>query len=183
MTKEGKKVYTITCFTEITPEKLGNYLKGISFKHTKDGFEWSIDGYTFRIVPFKNQPRDSLKGYRVYFDGDMNGGTYLFNLSMGCLSPIVTGVEFVLEHEDMKTMDWIKELRKHPSFKRTDMYGIYEKNGMGLIVVNDSITIQMRSKKNKKLILIDCMRQIESIRDELKPVDFNLFSILQEDIV
>ncbi|MFT9496316.1 MULTISPECIES: hypothetical protein [Bacillota] len=176
-------MFKLTCFAPIEPEKLELSLRGIHFKIVKNGFEWHMDGTTFRIEPFQNQPRESMKAYRVYFDGDIQGGSYLFDLSLGCMGAIVTGVEFIMTHPKMKQDDWIKDLRKRPSYKMIDPRGLFMKGSCGVVVVNDSVTLQLRSKKNKKLIMVDCLKKIDFIREELYPVEYDLFSIpAEEDI-
>lgn len=175
-------MFKLTCFAPIEPEQLGKALKGIHFNQVRNGFEWAIDGSTFRIEPFENQPRTSLKGYRITFNCDLSGGLYLFDLSLGCLGAYVTGIEFILEHPSMFHANWMKEMRKRPSFKMIDPRGLFFKNGINIVLVNDSVTIKMHSRKNKKLILADCIKQIDLIREELQPNDFNLFSFQREDI-
>lgn len=169
-------MFKITCFAPIEPKKLGEVLKGIHFRTVKGCFEWSLDGHIFRIEPFQNQPRDSMKAYRIFFDGDITGGSYLYDLSIGCMSPIVTGVEFDLDHSNMNSSDWIDQIGKLPSYKMLDARGIFEKDGVGIIVVNNQVTLQLRSRKNKKLIMLDCLKKIDSIREELTPNRFDLFS-------
>jgi len=177
-------MFKITCFAPIEPEQLGKALKGIHFKPVKSGYEWSMDGTTFRIEPFQEQPRDSLKGYRVHFDGDIHGGTYLFDLTIGCMGAEVTGVAYELEHYKMKKEQWLKDIRRRPSFKLIDPRGLFMKGKVGVVLSNDSVILQLHSRKNQKLILVDALKQIDSIREELLPVDIDLFSFLstQEEI-
>lgn len=163
------------------PKQLSTVLKGLHFHPFQNGLEWRMDDAVFRIEPFKNQPRDSMKAYRVYFDGDIDGGLYLFDLSLGCLGAQVTGIEYVLENPGMKSSDWIKELRKRPSYKMVDSRGIYSKLGANIVVVNNTVTIQLHSRKNKKLKTMDCLKQIDAIREDLTPVDFDLFSFSTEE--
>lgn len=177
-------MFKITCFAPIEPEQLGKALKGIHFMATKKGYEWSMDGTTFRIEPFQEQPRDSMKGYRIYFDGDIHGGTYLFDLSIGCMGAEVTGVEYQLEHQSMKKEQWLKDLRRRPSFKMIDPRGLFMKQKVGVVLLNDSVILQLHSRKNQKLIMVNALKEIDFIRDELQPVEFDLFSYAtkQEEI-
>ncbi|RHW35954.1 hypothetical protein D1B31_17840 [Neobacillus notoginsengisoli] len=176
-------MFKITCFAPVEPKQLAKALKGIHFKVVKNGFEWKMDESTFRIEPFQNQPRDSMKGYRVYFDGDIHGGFYLFDLSLGVLSAEVTGVEYILDHPEMKHSDWIKLLRNRPSYQMVDSRGMFVKQGIGVVLVNDTVILQLRSRKNKKLIMVDATKKIDFIREELMPVEFDLFSFAaQEEI-
>lgn len=174
-------MFKITCFAPIEPEKLGIALKGIRFTATKKGYEWSMDGTRFRIEPFQEQPRASMKGYRVYFDGDIHGGAYLFDLSLGCMGAYVTGIEYQLEHEQMKKEQWFKELRRRKSFKLIDPRGLFMKEKIGAVLVNDSVVIQLHSRKNQKLILVDALKQIDFIREDLQPVEYDLFSCAKQE--
>jgi hypothetical protein len=80
----------------------------------------------------------------------------------------------------MKQSDWMKDLRKRKSFQMIDPRGLFMKQGVGIVVVENSITIQLRSRKNKKLILIDSLKTVDSIREELIPIEFDLFSSMEE---
>lgn len=171
-------MFKITCFAPIEPKQLEKALNGIHFRTVKNGFEWSMDGITFRIVPFQNEPRGPIKGYRVYFDGDIHGGSYLFDLSLGCLGAEVTGVEYILTYPKMDTVDWINDIRKRSTFQMVDARGLFLKHGVGVIVVNNSVTLQLHSRKNKKLIMVDAIKKIDFIREELVPVKIRSFFIV-----
>lgn len=175
-------MFKITCFAPIEPNQLEKALKGIHFKTINSGFEWKMDGSTFRIKPFENQPRGSMKAYRVFFDGDIHGGAYLFDLSLGCMGAIVSGVDYHLEHPTMKHQDWMKDLRKRASYQMIDARGLFMKQGIGVVLVNDTLTLQLRSRKNQKLIMVDSLKKIDIIREELMPVEYDLFSFQREEI-
>ena len=178
-------MFKLTCFAPIEPKQLEQALRGICFKPVKKGFEWTMDGTTFRIEPFENQPRGAMKAYRVTFDCDFPGGMYLFDLSLGCLGTLVTGIEYVLEHPKMNNSDWMKDLNKRQSYKKIDARGLFMKNGISIVVINHAITLKLHSRKNQKLILMDALKKIDVIREELEelvPVDFDLFSYPQEEI-
>ena len=175
-----KTMYKITCFAPIEPIKLEQLLKGFHFKSIKNGMEWSMDGSVFRIEPFQNQSRNSMKAYRIYFSGDIYGGAYLFDLCMGCFNPEVTGIEYLLQHPSKSSDMWNKELRNNKSIKTIDLRGIYEQDGVGIVVINDTLTLQLRSKKGKKLIIVDALKQVEIVRDKLLPSDFDLFSFTDD---
>ncbi|MEK3992668.1 hypothetical protein [Robertmurraya sp. FSL R5-0851] len=176
-------MFKITCFAPIEPVDLEKRLKGIYFKTVKKGFEWSMDGAKFRIEPFENQPRTTMKAYRVSFDGELHGGLYLFDLTIGCLEPLVTCVECILEYPSMKDVDWFKELRKRPSYQMIDPRGLYMKKGISAVVSNNSLTLKLHSRKNKNLKLADSLNEIDILREDLVPSEgFDLFSCLQEEI-
>lgn len=174
-------MFKMTCFAPVAVNQLEKILGGIHFKTTKNGFEWYMDGTTFRIEPFQNQPRDSMKAYRIYFDGSIEGGCYLFDLSLGVMGGIITAIEYVLEEPTMKQEDWISDLRKRSSYQMVDSRGLFTKHGCGIVVVNNTVTIQLRAKKNQKLKMVDALKQVDLIREELTPVKFDLFSFLGSD--
>lgn len=173
-------MFKITCFASMPPEDLFAALRGLSFVKKRDYFEWQLDGHFFRIEPFKNQSRNSLKGYRVYFNGAIDGGLYLFDSALGWLSPSIAGVEYELTHDSKDSNEWLKDLSKRPSFKCLDARGLYMKGNTHLVVVNDKINLQIRSPKGKSLKMIECLKEVNALRNELKPVSFDLFSIGQE---
>ncbi|MFC0273563.1 hypothetical protein ACFFIX_19415 [Metabacillus herbersteinensis] len=175
-------MFKLTCFASITPEDLEKALKGLRFVAKKDGYEWYVDGHVFRIEPFKNQSRDSSKGYRVYFNGAIDGGIYLFDSSLGWLSPRIIGIEYELSHSKMKSTDWINDLNRRMSFQTLDIRGLFQKGRVNCVVVNDSLQLQIRTTKGKQLKLIECLKEIETLRDELLPNDFDLFSFHQEGV-
>ncbi|MBU7595883.1 hypothetical protein AB3Z07_28005 (plasmid) [Metabacillus halosaccharovorans] len=175
-------MYKITCFATISPENLGDALKGLRFTSKRDCFEWQLDGHIFRIEPFKNQPRDSLKGYRVYFNGSIDGGIYLFDSALGWLTPTISGIEYELYHYSKTTNDWLKDLNKRPSFKCLDPRGIFIKSETTLVIVNDKVNFQIRSPKGKHLKMIECLKRIDCLREELQPVEIDIFSFQKEEV-
>ncbi|MEU2441871.1 hypothetical protein ABZ595_37670 [Streptomyces rubradiris] len=164
------------------PNELENALKGLRFTKKKNDLEWNMDGSTFRIEPFQNQSRELLKGYRVYFNGDISGGYHLFNLSIGCLGAQVTNIDCILDYPFKTSQDWINELMKRPSCKMIDARGLFVLGDIFLTVVNDSLIIQKRIRKNQKLKLKETLKQIDFIREDLSPKEFDLFSFGEEVI-
>ncbi|WP_190284985.1 hypothetical protein [Bacillus sp. S3] len=69
---------------------------------------------------------------------------------------------------------------KRPSYQMIDARGLFVKQGVGVILVNDSVTLQLRSQKGKKLIMVDAIKKIDFLREELVPVEFDLFSFQEE---
>ncbi|WP_209124513.1 hypothetical protein [Alkalihalobacillus sp. BA299] len=176
-------MFKITCFIEHSPEKLSAALTGLHFQNKKEGFIWSVDGHIFRIEPFKYQGRATNSyGYRVYFDGSIDGGIYLFDLSMGFLNPKVTGVEYNLYHQNRDKNDWLKDLNSRKSYQKSDTLGIYRKGNVGVVVLDDCVNLQIRATKKRSLKLIECLKQIDMIQEEIKPVEYDLFSILEEGV-
>jgi hypothetical protein len=175
-------MFKITCFAPIEPGTLEKALKGVHFESTKDGFEWNMDGTSFRIEPFKSQPRDSMKGYRIYFNCDINGGSYLYDLTLGCMGAEITGIEYILEDSSIQHHDWMNDLRNRPSYRMKDSRGLFSKQDVGVILVNNTVTLQLRSRKNQKLKMWDCLKQVDFIREDLQPVKYDLFSFNKEEI-
>lgn len=173
-------MFKVTCFAPVEPQQFKESLKALRFVEKKGGWEWYLDGHVFRIEPFLNQARESMKGYRVTFNGSIDGGIYLFDMSFGGLSPSISGIEYKLQHATMKTVCWLKELRKRASFQIIDPRGLFQKEGVSVIVVNDEVTLQVRAPKGKKIKLIEVLKKIEMIRDEITPVEFDLFSFSEE---
>lgn len=175
-------MYKLTCFIPMEPNEVEEALKGLRFTKMKNGFVWNMNGSIFRIEPFQNQSRELLKGYRVYFDGDIVGGSYLFDLSIGCLGAQVTNIDCIMEHPTKTSQEWINDLLKIPSCKMIDAKGLFLKGDIYLTIVNDSLIIQKRSRKNQKLKLIETLKQIDFIREDLSPKEFDLFSFGEEEI-
>ncbi|MGG4409415.1 hypothetical protein ABER75_11845 [Niallia taxi] len=157
-------------------------LKGIRFTKQKNGLEWRMYGSVFRIEPFQNQSRELLKGYRGYFDGDIIGGSNLFDLSISCIGAQVTNIVCILDYPSKTSQDWINELTSRPSCKMIDPRGLFVVGDICLTIVNDSLIIQKRSRKNQKLKLIENLKQIDFIREDLSPKEFDLFSFGEEVI-
>lgn len=169
-------MYKITTFSDMGKEEIEKGLKGLPFKKMKTSFEWRADQNTFQIVPFANQPQYGQKGYRAYFNGNVDGGIYLFDMSLGWCNPNVTGVEYTLTHEGYTQTEWRKELRKRPSIKTIDAKGMFKKGNIMIVLVGDQVHLQIRGKSLK---LIDCLREIEIMKGDLLPDEFNLFSFVE----
>jgi hypothetical protein len=170
-------MYCITTFAPIVPEQLAHVLKGLRFKISRQRYEWSQEGHMFAIEPFVHQPREKEKGYRVYANGLMDGILYMFDCTIGWLEPSVNGVEYILKHPSYTKDKWQKELAKRPSFKMVDTRGIYCKDGIFVVLVGDELRIQLRPPHSKKLNLLQGMRKVDSIREELQPIEYDLFSL------
>ena len=176
-------MFKITCFIELSHDKLATTLRGLHFQVNREGFFWSVDGHVFRIEPFKNQGRASNSyGYRVYFDGTIDGGIYLFDLSMGFLNPRITGVEYNLYHQNRVKNDWLKDFNSRKAYLNSDTTGIYRKGNVGIVVLDDCVNLQIRETKKRSLNLIECLKQINIIQEEIKPVEYDLFSIMEEGV-
>ncbi|WP_078557037.1 hypothetical protein [Bacillus alkalicellulosilyticus] len=181
-TLESQNMYKITCFAAITEEKLSNALRALRFKKTKEGYEWQLDSAIFKIIPFENQPRGKTKGFRVYFNGSIEGGIYLLDTSLGWLSPSITGVEYDMFLEYFDNREWVKNLCSRPNYKTLDTRGIFRKGPVGVVVSYEHLNLQIRASKGKQLKILDCLREVEKVREELQPVYFDLFSCLGTEV-
>lgn len=174
-------MYCITTFAPILPEQLAQKLKGLRFKISRQRFEWSQEGHLFAIEPFIHQPRGKEKAYRVYANGLIDGISYMFDMSLGGVSPSISGVEYVLKYPSYTNEHWQREFTKRPSFRMVDSRGIYEKDGVFFILVNDELRIQLRPPKAQKLNLIQALRKVDSFREELQPKEYDLFSLSERE--
>ncbi|MFE7064530.1 hypothetical protein ACFVAD_20555 [Sutcliffiella sp. NPDC057660] len=177
-------MFKITVFSPIPPVEIGPLLKGFRFTEVKNEFVWKVDGYVFRIVPFGTQGRaQTAYGYRVFFNGSIDGGQYLFDLSMGCFTPTINAVEFDLTHPTMKQSDWISDMLRRPSYKTGQLRGIFEKGNVKIVCLpNDVVNLQLRKNHSRVVKLPVFLKEVEMIRDDLLPVEYDLFSSFEEGI-
>lgn len=177
-------MFKLTMFSTSHPEEVGKSLKGLHFKESKEGFFWELDGHKFIISPFgpTENYRESY-GYRVYFNGLIDGGLYLFEMSMSCFQPHITGVEFDLSVPSYTQDDWIKEFSKRPSFSSTqNVRGIFNRGEIFIVCLpNNSVNIQIR-KKAKGSKLASFIKEIDSVRNEITPSEYDLFSYIGENV-
>ncbi|NRD80852.1 hypothetical protein HPT25_26345 [Bacillus sp. BRMEA1] len=171
-------MFKLTCFASIHPTALGQAIKAVNFKDMKDKFVWQMDGAQFVIEPFRNyRDHQASYGYRVYFDGSIDGALYLFEMSMGVFSPEITGVEYSLHHHSKNQETWIKDFLNRPSFRTTDVRGVFLKGSIGIVCLPDSsVNIQIR-KKTKAYKLIELLKEIDCLKHDIMPVDYDLFSV------
>ncbi|WP_278342257.1 hypothetical protein [Parageobacillus thermoglucosidasius] len=170
-------LFKMTCFSAVEPKQLGVILKDM--QRIKDGYAWFLDGCVFCIQPFQNQSRYSLKGYRIFFNTSIETGMYLYDITLGRLGGQILGIECVIKCPSKKSSDWISGLRSDTSFQMTDPRGLFNKNGCGIIVVNDTVILQMRNRN--KLKVYEALKKIDSIREELlSSVEYDLFSCSKE---
>ncbi|MCM3443558.1 MULTISPECIES: hypothetical protein [Metabacillus] len=171
-------MFKLTCFAPVHPSKLGPALQSVHFKEVKGDFIWEMDGTQFVIEPFKKYgDHQSSYGYRVYFNGSIDGALYLFDMSMGCFQPQINAVEYTLHHQSKNQESWIKDLFRRSSFEKSKTRGIFQKGNVGVICLPDStVNLQIR-KKVKSFRLIELIKEIECLRQEIMPSDYDLFSV------
>lgn len=174
-------MYKITCFCPLEPTKLESLLKGIGFSSKKDGLEWYFEDIVFRIEPFKGHSNQREKGYRVYFNGNNTMSfAYMFDLSLGTLNTTITCIEYMLREEGKNSNDWLSLLDNNPSIITIDTRGFYQKNSINIIVTNNTVVFQLRSKKNTSLKLISGLKRIEELVEYIIPTTYDLFSFEEE---
>lgn len=171
-------MFKITCFASVHPSTLGPALKAVHFNEVKGRFIWRLEGAEFVIEPFKNYgDHQSSYGYRVYFDGSIDGAMYLFDMSLGCFQPQITGVEYLLQHQSKNQEGWINDLLKRPSYRTCDVRGVFFKGHVGVVCLPDStVNLQIR-KKIKAYKLIELLKEIDCLKHDIMPVDYDLFSV------
>lgn len=175
-------MFKITCFVDTSPADLYKALNGLHFQQSKEGFVWNMDGNQFRIEPFKcNATRGSSFGYRVYFDGSIDGGLYLFNLSMGFMNPKINGVEYDVYHNNRTKLEWIRDLNSRVGFKKSPTLGIYRNGSVGIVVLDDCVNLQIRPSHKKSLKVIECLKELHLVQSELQPNNYDILSLLEED--
>lgn len=172
-------MFKLTCFAPAHPSKLGPALAAVHFKNVKGKFVWQMDGAQFVIEPFKNYgDHQASYGYRVYFDGSIDGAMYLFEMSMGCFSPQINGVEYTIYHQSKTQESWIKDFLKRPSFRTSDVRGVFRKGDVGVVCLPDStVNLQIRKKGTKPFKLIELLKEIDCLKHDIMPVDYDLFSV------
>ncbi|WP_214483804.1 hypothetical protein [Bacillus sp. SM2101] len=174
-------MFKITCFLQVPYKQLCKLLKGMHFKDMKGELVWEVDDHQFKICPFSNQGEYSHNhGYRIFFSGSIDGAIFLFDMALGPLKPDVKGIEYETSLGERSQREWIVELIKTDTIQTIDTRGIFKCGSVGIIVIPTTMNFQMRSPHNKKLKLIECLKEIERIRNDIFPKQFDLFSILEE---
>lgn len=170
--------FKITFFASIDPRQLQMRLEKLKFTPTSDGHQWEIDGYSFIIEPFKNQPSDDMKGYRIYFNCNPDIALYLIDGVFRGIKRIVTSVEYTLSLKGITSRKWIAHLDGQPQCTMTDPRGLFTKNGVGLVVVNDRVILVYRKNTMR---LAEGLKKVDSIREELvHSMEVGLFSSKKE---
>ncbi|WP_026801553.1 hypothetical protein [Pontibacillus halophilus] len=175
-------MYKITCFLPVSFSELCIHLRGMHFRNEKGVLVWKADGHEFKICPFTNQNEsDSTHGYRVSFNGSMDGGLFLFDMALNSYKPQVKGIEYELPLGERTQHEWIKELYKWRSIETIDTRGIFRKDSIGIVVVPDHVNLQVRPKRKKNLKMVECLKEIDKLREDITPSTYDLFSIIEED--
>ncbi|MFD1736210.1 hypothetical protein ACFSCX_06485 [Bacillus salitolerans] len=175
--------YRLTVFLNVHPKKLQEYLRGMNFVHQGDSLLWKVDHHEFRITPFKKYGDFQVEwAYRISFNGSIDGGMYLLDLSVGCFKPSIKAIEYTLFDESMKFEDWIREMRKRPSFLMKETKGLFQKGELNCVVIDHALILSLRKKTRKIHQVIECMKEIDKVRDDLMPNKIDLFSFMGNEV-
>ncbi|SLL37422.1 Uncharacterised protein [Mycobacteroides abscessus subsp. abscessus] len=104
----------------------------------------------------------------------------MFDLSLGTLNTTITCIEYMLREEGKNSNDWLSLLDNSPSIITIDTRGFYQKNSINIIVTNNTVVFQLRSKKNTSLKLISGLKRIEELVEYIIPTTYDLFSFEEE---
>ncbi|GLO68263.1 MULTISPECIES: hypothetical protein [Oceanobacillus] len=179
--KRGGQFFNITVFTNIKPKLLFENLTSIRFKINLKSNEvyWKgEDEKQFIISPFRHQNRNGLNGYRIYSNYPISTILYLFDGALGWIHELkVSGVESEVSLTKTRK-EHLNEMISHPSLQMIDTRGIFIKDDISIILLQDKIVLQRRSKLKK---LNNELKKIEAAMDLLLPSKHDLFSFLEED--
>ena len=176
MLKGGMDLFRMTCFLNIPPEKLTSLLVPLKFQKTRDSLVWRMDDHYFSIHPFKNQPRNGVYGYRVLFNGQMQGGIYLFDQSLSTFTPKIVSVEYILDN-DKDVGWWRNQCLKYRLKKRST--GAFRSGRVSIVLTGETIHFMIRSSAGKGLKVYECFKEIDELKDLLVPSKVDLFSFAQ----
>lgn len=176
-------MYRITIFSKVSPATLSKQLSTVRFKvNSKTGevFWKGESGQVFIIIPFKEQSRDGLNGYRIHSDYPISTIIYLFQGAFDWIGDVkVTGIEYEKPLAKSK-QEHLNDCLAIPSMQIIDGRGLFTRNDVMVVLLDDKIVLQRRVKLKK---LNEELSKIEDIQDILFPASFDLFSFLEEERV
>lgn len=157
---------------------LHHLLKPLQFSLRRDNrLIWTEGKTEFIIEPFSTSGRES-QGYRIYFNGTPEAGQFLFDRSIGCFSPTISGIEFTLTTNE-KQSTLIKKAER-ARFTRGSLSGLYDYKGVVICIFpSGEVSLQIRNRKFKTSGLSGVMKEIEHVVTILQPQEFNLFSFIE----
>lgn len=173
-------MYKVTFFMEVSPNELEEKLVPVGFKKSKGSLLWSSEGSMFQIIPFGGNDRNTnLYGYRLFFNS-IGGGLYLYDMSLSMFQPIIKGVEYNLTELERTKDSWLFFFKSRPNFKVVDPRGIYQRDKVGIVVVNDNhLNLQIRPKQPKGVVPLNhSLEDIAVLLEELNPVELDIFSFV-----
>lgn len=175
----GKEKYKITLFSSVGAEELAEKLCTIRFNvDQKNGdVYWKGDnGEFFVISPFRQPYRYGLQGYRVYSNYPISTIMYLFKGAFGWVDVKVTGIEYEIHYSKSKS-EYLRHLMSHPSITTVDSRGIFSKQDVIIVLLNDKVVLQRRVNLKK---IREEFKKIEDVKDTVFPNSHDLFSLLSE---
>lgn len=173
-----KGVFKITLFSKKDPTLLAENLTSIRFKKNpknNDVYWEGESGESFVISPFKRQSRNGINGYRITSTYPISTILYFIDGAFGWIDDMkISGVEYETPLTKSKG-EHLKELVSSASLDTIDSRGIFLKNDVSIVLLQDSFVLQRRSKLKKLNVEL---KKIESVRDLILPNDFDLFSFM-----
>lgn len=176
-------MYKVTFFMSVPPAELENKLTPVGFVNQKGSLTWHSPhdkSLIFQIVPFGGDNRFSSNyGYRLYFNGSIDGALYLFDMALAGFFPDITGVEYNLTELERTKAGWVFYFKSRSGYVKVDERGIYRKGNIGIVCVNDNhLNLQIRPKRPKGIVpLKDSLVEISHLVEEINPVNLDLFSV------
>ncbi|WP_163537320.1 hypothetical protein [Gracilibacillus sp. YIM 98692] len=176
-----KHEFQFTVFVNHKESLIERGLKGLRFRKKGDSFTLDMDCTYFHVVPFQHQPRSSLNGYRCYCNGSIEGATYLLDTSFGWTDPEVTGILCTIKDDDKTQEDWIHHLQNHVHCHMVDARGLFRYKKTMVSIVPEGICLHLHAPKGKKLDTLKSLQEIDSMRENISPLKYDLFSFLEEE--
>lgn len=171
------RTFKITFFLEQSIKELEAGLKGLGFKRAEKALVWKVEDRVFEICPFAAAKRyNDPYGYRVYFNGTVSGGLYLFDLSIALYRPQVIAVECESPFGDKTRQEWVRHFKSLANMQDGPMEGTFRWKGIN-IMVTDRVIFMLRAKQQKTIKIVECVKKIKDVQAEMMPERFDLFSV------
>jgi hypothetical protein len=167
----------------VAPSELEKKLKAVGFTNQKGSLIWKSpndSGIIFQIVPFGvNDRHCSNYGYRLYFNGSIDGALYLYDMALAGFFPEVIGVEYNLTELERTRLGWVFYFKSRTSYIKEDDRGIFRKGNVGIVCVGDNhLNLQIRPKRPKGIVpLKESLVEISRLLEEINPMTLDLFSV------
>lgn len=173
--------YRLTVFVNQKEETMEKAWRSLRLKNKHNVFELMMEDTYFRITPFQNQPRSSLNGYRIAFNGTLEGCMYLLDTSFGWTTVEVTGVYCIIKDEGKSKKDWLDLLTHDLDGELVDARGLIRVNKKMVSILPEGVCIEMHAPKGKQLNTYQTLKEIDSIREMITPKEYDLFSFMEEE--
>lgn len=168
-------MYKLTCFMKEDHNILFPMLLPLRFKWSeRQSVVWEDGENYFRIVPFAVNGRET-KGYRIYFKGSSESFRYLINQFLGCFKPTISAIEWISNTD--KSQSELIRLAKQKRYLPCSMYGIYEHDGVGIVLMpNSEIHLQIRNQPITFRNLPHFLEKLNGISSSFTETPYDLFS-------